>query len=448
MPFQIQPGAVHRSRRGARFLGAAVVLATLMACDSLLNVSSPSRIPAKPIETASNSVLLASGAEADFDCALGSFIVVGGELTDEFEDATETAARWIVDRRAVPSDGGERYAAADCDGGGTYIPINRARESADNLIRILTAATDADMPSGVSRDSLIGVMSAYAGYARVMLGEMFCSSVISTLNPDGSITFGTEMTPAQMFASADSMFTAAIAAAQTDGDQVTLNMAYVGRARTRLDLGDYAAAAADAELVPSTFDFKVDESTINSRRTNRIWAESNLTSTASSVGPRYQNMRYPANPAGKLDPRVKAVQLNTPPLSNGLVQWAQLKYADGATAIPVARWAEAQLIIAEADARANDVNGAIGIINELHAAVGLDNYSGPTDQASVLAAVIDERSRELFLEGQRLGDVIRNNITLDPPEGTAYRNGGKYGPSGNKLCLLLPDNEKQGNPNF
>lgn len=448
MPIHIQPGAARRSRRGATLLGAAVVLSALMACDSLLDVSSPSRIPAAPLENAANVVLLANGAKGDFDCALGSFIVVGGILTDELEDATQTAARWIVDRRAVPGDGGERYAANGCTTGGTYIPINQARESADNVIRILQSATDADMPPGVSRDSLVAVMSAYGGYARVMLGEMFCSSVVSTLNPDGTITFGTELTPEQMFASADSMFSQAITLAQASGDQVTLNMAYVGRARARLDMGNYPDAAADAALVPAGFEYDADQSTINDVRTNRVWDESNLTSVASSVGPRYQDMRYPATPSGTLDPRVKAVQLNAPPLTNGLVQWVQLKYDNGAAPLPIARGVEAQLIIAEADARANDTDGAIGIIDDLHADAGLPAYSGATDQASVLAAVIDERSRALFLEGQRLYDVIRNDIQLDPPQGAAYRNGGQYGPSGAGLCLLLPDNEKQGNPNF
>lgn len=446
MRFQIQPGAVRRSRRGAILLAASVAISALAACDSLLNVSSPSRIPAKTVETPANAVLLASGAQSDFSCALGSFIALGGELTDEFEDATLTAARWVYDQRSVPSDGGERYAASDCDNEGTYVPINRARESADNLIRIITGATPAEMPPGVSRDSLIGVMSAYAGYSRVMLGEMFCSSVISTVNADGTINFGSELTPAQMFASADSMFTRAITLAQAANDQATLAMAYEGRARTRLDLGNYAAAAADAQNVPPNFTFSMDESTINSRRTNRVWAESNTTATASSVGPRYQHMRYPNTPAGKPDPRVVADSLNTPPIRSGLIQWAQMKYTDGATPLPVARGVEAQLIIAEADVQGGNPSGAIGIINALHEAVGLPDYVGPTDQASVLNAVIDERSRALWLEGQRLYDVIRYNIQLDPPEGAPYRNGGTYGPSGAKLCLLLPDNERQGNP--
>jgi len=80
--------------------------------------------------------------------------------------------------------------------------------------------------------------------------------------------------------------------------------------------------------------------------------------------------------------------------------------------------------------------------------VGLSNYVGSTNADSVLAAVIDERSRELWLEGQRLYDVIRNNLDIEPAAGTPYRNGGVYGPAGAQLCLQLPDNERQNNPNL
>lgn len=441
MRFHIQPGAARRSRRGVVLLGAAVVLSALMACDSLLNVSSPSRIPASSIENPQNSVLLASGAKADFDCALGAFIVVGGELTDEFEDATQTASRWVYDQRSVPSDASQRYASSGCESEGTYIPLNQARESADAVARMLNNASDADMPAGVNRDSLIAVMSAYAGYSRVLLGEMFCSAVISTLNPDGTITYGTEITPAQMFASADSMFTNAINLAP---DATIRDLAYVGRARAQLDLGQYAAASTDAQQVPDGFLYQVDASTINVRRENRIWDESNLTSAASSVGPRYQHMMYDGVP----DPRIQADSLNSPPTATGVIQWAQMKYPSGASPIPVARWAEAQLIIAEADARSGDATGAIAVIDTLHARAGIPAYSGSTNADSVLAAVIDERSRELWLEGQRLYDVIRNDLQIDPAAGSPYRNGGVYGPAGSQLCLKLPDNERQNNPNL
>ena len=434
-----------RSRQGIVLFGAALLLGALAACDSLLDVPVPSRIPAGPLETPANAVLLTNGAISDFDCALGSFIIVGGQLTDELEDATETAARWVYDKRAVPTDQ-QLYAIADCDDEGTYIPSNRARESADNVLRILQNATDDQVPSGVSRDSLIATLAAYAGYARIQLGEMFCSSVISTLNPDGSITYGTELTPAQMFQSADSSFTLAITTAQASGNnQDALEMAYIGRARAELDQGLWDAAKADAQQVEGDVNYEHVSTASGTvpRRENRVWSESNSVGVASSVGPRYQGMTYD----GVADRRVQAVAFGQTSES-GVNEWEQLKYPDVSTSIPIAKWSEAELIIAEADVRNGDPNSAITIINTLHANAGLPAYSGATDQASVLAQVIEERSRELFLEGQRLYDVIRNNLSLQPAPGSPYRNGGQYGADGSQLCLKLPDIERANNPNL
>lgn len=434
-----------RSRQGIVLFSAALLFSGLVACNSLLDVPVPSRIPAAPLETPANAVLLTNGAIADFDCALGSFIIVGGELDDELEDATATAARWVYDKRVVPTDQ-QLYATADCDAEGTYIPSNRARESADNVLRMLEAATDDQVPSGVSRDSLIATLAAYAGYARIQLGEMFCSSVISTLNPDGTITYGTELTPAQMFQSADSSFTLAITTAQSsDNNQDALEMAYIGRARAELDQGLWDAAKADAEQVAGdvNYDHLSTASGTTVRRENRVWAENNSISIASSVGPRYQGMTYD----GVLDPRVPGAPFGQNSES-GIAEYRQLKYTDVGTSTPVAHWSEAELIIAEADVRDGDPNSAITIINTLHERAGLPDYSGATDQASVLNQVIEERSRELFLEGQRLYDVIRNNISLQPVPGSAYRNGGQYGPDGSQLCLKLPDIERANNPNL
>lgn len=446
MRIHIRPDEARRSRRGLILLGAALLASALAACNSLLDVPVPSRIPASDIENPSNAVLLTNGAIADFDCAVGSFIVVGAELTDEFEDATQTAARWVYDQRNVPTDN-ERYAVNDCDAEGTYIPINRARESADNVLRILNAATDDQVPSGVNREQLIATLYAYAGYSRVLLGEMFCSAVISTLNPDGTISYGTELTPQQVFQSADSMFTLGITAAQASGNTDALNMAYIGRARARLDLGEYDQAKADAQQVtdPGYVHYATASAT-TTRRSNRVFGESNAEGSASSVGPRYHHMTFD----GVADPRVPSVE-TTDTTSRGLVVWAQLKYTDPSSPILIASYDEAQLIIAEADARANDTPDAISIIDALHTKAGIPTYTaagGATDQASVMTQIVEERSRELFLEGQRLYDVIRFNLALQPAPGATYRNGGVYGPDGAALCLKLPDVERQNNPNL
>jgi hypothetical protein len=433
----------HRLRAPAPTRGVTLlVLTAAVACNNLLDVQVPSRIPADQLEVPGNAQLLVNGAVSDFDCALGSYVVMAGLMTDELEDATLTAARWVYDQRSIQSND-QIYAVNGCEALGTYTPLNRARESADNVLRLLNRWTDAQVPSTVNRTALIATMAAYAGYARLLLGEMFCSAVISTIDENHNLIYGTELTPQQMFQSADSMFTTAIAAAQTAHVDSSLKLAYVGRARTRLDLGQQAAAKADAQQVTDpSFVYYATASTTTPRRTNRVYVESNKASgRSSSVAPQYQNVTY----RGKPDPRVPVD--TTPDVSTtGVHIWAQTKYTSGASPIPVASYGEAQLIVAEGDVAAGDLNGAVAIINALHARVGLDAYNGPVTATDVLNQVIEERRRELFLQGQRLGDVRRYNLSILPAPGTPYRNGGVYGPVGSKLCLPLPDAERQANP--
>jgi starch-binding outer membrane protein, SusD/RagB family len=132
--------------------------------------------------------------------------------------------------------------------------------------------------------------------------------------------------------------------------------------------------------------------------------------------------------------------------------WRQNKYPLISSAIPIASYDEAQLIIAEIDAAAGTPAGVLSaetIINGLRSRAGLPPYVAGTP-AQTLADVREERRRELFLEGQRLGDIVRLNITLSPAAGTSYPvKGGVYGSSvGTQACFPLPDVERNNNPSM
>ena len=78
----------------------------------------------------------------------------------------------------------------------------------------------------------------------------------------------------------------------------------------------------------------------------------------------------------------------------------------------VLRIAEQYLIRAEARAEQGNPSGAISDLNMIHnpTRVGLPTYSGATDQASVLSAIMKERQVELFAEwGHRWFDLKRTN---------------------------------------
>ena len=103
-----------------------------------------------------------------------------------------------------------------------------------------------------------------------------------------------------------------------------------------------------------------------------------------------------------------------------------------------------------AAANAATAGNAVTIIDGLRARASLPAYSGGTTAAQVQALVREERRRELFLEGQRFGDIIRFDIPLSPAAGTPFPvKGGTYGPDrGSQICIPLPDLERNNNPNF
>ncbi|MEP6620660.1 MAG: RagB/SusD family nutrient uptake outer membrane protein, partial [bacterium] len=63
--------------------------------------------------------------------------------------------------------------------------------------------------------------------------------------------------------------------------------------------------------------------------------------------------------------------------------------------------------------------------------------------ATVIAQVVEERRRELFVEGHRLGDMRRLSVPFLPASGAPYQYGGVYG---TQTCFPLPDIERINNP--
>jgi hypothetical protein len=393
-----------------------------------LSVQSPSRIPATGLQSAANAQLLVNGALGDFECALGSYIVLGGLIGEELDDATQTADRFPYDARTMISSD-RRYAVQSCENLGVYSPLQTARVSADNVRQLLEQLNDQTLPN---RQRLLATANLVEGYSMALLGEGFCSTTFSTFDANGEVVYGPELQPAQAYAAAEERFTAAIAAAQAAGATDLLNAALVGRARVRLDEGNLAGARADAVQVPANFEYDATASGTSGRRNNRIWAQNNVISQATSVGAPYRNLN---------DPRVPVTDLGKRSVT-GVPLFAQTKYPAVNSPYPIATGEEAQLIVAEADIGADPAN-TLAIINAFRAAGNQGPYVGAVDAASLKSEIIDQRRRALFLEGQHLGDLIRYNITPTPAAGTAYPAGGTYG---SNICLPLPDVERQNNP--
>jgi starch-binding outer membrane protein, SusD/RagB family len=422
---------VRRSARGAsRAALAAVMLTSLAACelDKFLEVDAPSRIPADQLETPGNAVLLVNSAIADFECAYGAYVVAGGLIGEELADGIQTADRYPYDRRSVaPID--LRYSTFSCTAIGMYTPLQTARVQAENVLGLLQTWTDEEVPN---RQQLIATAAAHAGWSLLLLGEGFCSMVVSSIDANRQVVYGSEVSREEVFALAEERLTQAI-----DGstDVSITNMALLGRAKARQNLGRLAEASADAAQVPADFVRNVTASATSGRRQNRVFSESSPTSTSSVVADPYSSITDPRIPLGR----------HTPPRNTvtGIPVVYQTKYDDAADPIPFATGDEAQLIIAEAELAAGNLTAANTIINTFRTRAGQGAFNGTT-AAEVRAELIEQRRRELFLEGQHLGDLIRYGITPSPAVGSAYHGSGTYG---NQLCMPLPDVEVRNNPN-
>lgn len=426
------------SRRALVLRGALIpVIVVAAACTEVtaLKQENLGQLSASTIYVPTNAQLLVNGAIADFECAFSRYVVGSGLFSDELSNAIGSVSNYNYDRRTVQTI--ETYGTATCASNQQppiYTTLSVARASADTVAAKLRGWTDAQMPAGVNRTRLIAQSAAYAGYSVLLLGESMCSAAIN-LSP--------EMTPAQLFAEAKVRFDSAVTAATAASDATTLNFALLGRARTLLNLKNAASAAADAARIPAGFVLNISTDAVNVRRQNFSFLSINQ-NIWSTVDASFRNVTIGGTP----DPRVAVTNTGRAGTAQGSQVWTPDKYAAITTVMPIARWAEAQYIIAEARVAAGDLDGAAGAINAVRATrAGLPSYSAAGQTASeVLAQVVEERRRELYLEGHRLGDVRRLALPFLPAAGTPYPGGG--GTYGDQTCFPLPDAERINNPNI
>ena len=418
----------HFAKLGVRALALVFGLAATGACNSLLSVDNPGRVPAEDLSDAALASALEAGAIQTFQCGAVNYAATAGMLSGEYWSANGFVNNHPWEWRGVVQIKGE---PGSCNYGrastfmGFYTPLQQARFQLEDTYNRVEKFTAQQVPT---RDKILTEMRAYAGYALLLLGEGMCQM---------SVDRGPAMTRAETFTLAEQKFTDALQKATALNDASLKNMALVGRARARLDLGNLSGAAADAILVDSGFVRNAEFSEANTTRENRIY---DLTTRGEylSVAPAYQGLTV----NGVADPRVVVVNTKRIAQDNVTPLWLETKFnpSGSATAtapLRIASWAEAQLIYAEA------TGGQAGLdaINRVRAVDGITPLVlAPTDDFET--AVLEERRREFFSEGQRYGDMLRKGITFQ--QGT-NRKGQTYS---NLTCVPLPDVETQNNPNL
>jgi starch-binding outer membrane protein, SusD/RagB family len=413
-----------RKRGGSSWTLVAVLGLLLPACDSLLEVSLPGATEADALKGPESASLLVLSAQGDFECAYSNYVYGTGHLSGELVGGSLALQTPYTTRDLRPiHQGFAELGCNDTNPVGIYTPLQVARFMADDAFKRLSDFSDAEVPN---RIRLLGHSALWAGFAYTMFAESFCSCTFD---------LGPELEPQQVFQTAKERFTTAIEFATQAGDTETLNTAYVGRARVRLHLGETAEAAADARKVPAGFRKNVTRSISHARRRNAIYSLNYLSSTL-AIDPTYWNVTW----QGVADPRVRLI--DTGRLHGRTPLMRQTKYTSESAPIRLASYVEARLIIAEVEGGQT----AVAIINELHQAAGIPAFASD-DPAEIRRQIIEERRREFFLEGRRMGDLRRfggfaqaaRANQVDPYSGTLF---------GGTECFPLPDVERRNNPNL
>jgi hypothetical protein len=176
-----------------------------------------------------------------------------------------------------------------------------------------------------------------------------------------------------------------------------------------------------------------------------------------SVGPLYHNLTV----GGEPDPRVEVTNTGVVANDGQTIFWRPEKFDERSDDYPIARWAEAQLILAEVELRhRNNPEKMAEHINNVRSTWKIEAYTLPAGatEERLLLDLLEERRREFFFEGRRFVDMLRFDreypseyagpgIAWDffPRERGFTPRNQPYGPA---TCFPLSRSEKINNPHL
>jgi hypothetical protein len=409
----------HRSVCALALVGAT---AGSVACNT--DVINPSVIDAATFNPNADGQTLSLSAQTNFFIAFQSVATFGGLISDELWSG---AARLQWNRL-----GARVFASTDDINTVFFAPLSLAVASNANAVAALEGGPTAASDVNLARASM------NLGYSFELMAETMCAGVVQG---------GPQLSVAQLLDSAVARFTKAITVATAAGSAGTsiLNTSRVGLSRAYLQKGDWTLAAQTAALVPTAFTANVVTSAnagTQGTLGNQIYGN---TVGSQIIAPKL----YRVN-----DPRV-SIDSSKPGFTlNGLPYVIQAKYTSYGDPIRLASGLEAQYIAAEATLHgSNNTAPAVTLINARRTAGAQTAYAGGVDSTSVIRELLNQRARDFWLEGKKLGDLRRNpsvpfTAVLMDPAGAPFYAPSKTSKFGSTVCAPIPPQETNANPNF
>lgn len=411
-------------RRAVPMLAAASVLTFAAACST--DVTNPGPIQASFLDNKNAVASIVNGAGRNLAEAINWTSYTGGAVAREIFPGGSTGSFGITTLQQAGK-------LTDDETGTHWNLAQQARWTAEDAVARVKSIYGADATKQVTLAQAL----VWAGYSNRHLGENFC---------DGVINGSAKQAYTVYLDRAEASFTEAIAVAGglTGATATSLvNAATAGRASVRLLKNNLAGAATDAAAVADAFVYKMPYFTTDLDQYNRIyWASANQPYRAHTVW----NTYYDAYRKATKDPRVPFDSSLTILVGDaavgslGRVRWYfQTKYATQAAGINLSTGWEMRLIEAEVKLVANDIPGAMALVNKHRVALNLTPWTATT-ATDAWVALKRERGIETWLEARRLGD-FRRWAALSRP-------GDSDDMTGRDMCFATPLSEKQTNTNF
>lgn len=383
-----------------RTLGLLLLPLLLSGCGDLFDVENPTNIVDEELEAEAMWTALGNSPEGVFSLGYDHLLLDAALIADEgTHHATRTSRIELF--QGTIAEWNEQYDAR-------YNEMARARWVADDIrerLGRLLASPDSDRR--MAHAYFWGALS------RVVLAEHFVEIPI-----DG----GPPQSPADILESSVPLFDQAAQIASAAGETRLAAATHGAKARALRslyferdrDMGLLTQAAQAAQqalnLDPS---YRLDVRYQQPGTQNSFYARASTGSQYDGMDPRYANQVDPVS--GERDQRIQ----HTDAIATdgwGRTIYEPLKYQSRNDDIPVSRWQEAQLIIAEHHLESGDLPGAVNRINQVRGAAGLPDFGGG-DAEEIFSQLEYERRTEFWLEGRRWQDMRYYNLV--PPEWTS-----------------------------